>query len=135
GEAGGGRAGSEAGLADLPAFRSRGARRHATAWQRAVQRVRGQAEAELPGPALPPPDGPPPTHRWQERDPVAARRLTTVRTVVAALADEHTLPAENLLPPDVVRRLAWQPPAPAGVGGGGARPGAHRRPRGPVRAA
>ena len=107
--------GSHAGLADLPAFRSRGARRHATAWQRAVQRVRGQAEAELPGPALPPPDGPPPTHRWQERDPVAARRLTTVRTVVAALADEHTLPAENLLPPDVVRRLAWQPPDPAGV--------------------
>src|SRR5262249_43411098 len=31
--------GSQAGLADLPAFRSRGARRHATAWRRAVQRV------------------------------------------------------------------------------------------------
>src|SRR5262249_30523615 len=67
------------------------------------------------GAALPPPDGPQPTHRWQERERVAARGLTTVRTVVAALADEHTLPAENLLPPDVVRRLAWQPPDPAGV--------------------
>jgi ribonuclease D len=107
--------GSQADLADLPGFQSRGARRHAPAWQRAVQRVHGQAEAELPGPALPPPDGPPPTHRWQERDPVAARRLAAVRTVVAALADEHTLPAENLLPPDVVRRLAWQPPDPPGV--------------------
>jgi ribonuclease D len=32
--------------------------------------------------------------------------------VVAALADEHHLPAENLLPPDAVRRLAWQPPEP-----------------------
>jgi ribonuclease D len=63
---------------------------------------------------MPPPDGPPPTHRWQERDPVAAQRLAAVRTVVAALADEHTLPAENLLPPDVVRRLAWQPPDPGG---------------------
>src|SRR5262249_36943792 len=52
------------------------------------------------------------THRWQERDPAAARRLAAVRTVVAALADEHTVPAENLLPPDVVRRLAWQPPEP-----------------------
>ncbi len=61
---------------------------------------------------MPPPEGPPPTHRWQERDPAAARRLAAVRTVVAALADEHTLPAENLLPPDVVRRLAWQPPEP-----------------------
>jgi len=107
--------GSQADLADLPGFQGRGARRHASTWRRAVQRVRGQAEAELPGPALPPPDGPPPTHRWQERDPVAASRLAAVRTVVAALADEHTLPAENLLPPDVVRRLAWQPPDPPGV--------------------
>jgi ribonuclease D len=60
---------------------------------------------------------------------VAARRLAAVRTVVAALADEHTLPAENLLPPDVVRRLAWQPPDPpdldavaAGLAAHGARP-------------
>jgi ribonuclease D len=100
--------------AGLPGFQGRGARRHASAWLRAVQRVRGQADTELPGPAMPPLDGPPPTHRWLERDPIAARRLAAVRTVVAALADEHTVPAENLLPPDVVRRLAWQPPDPAG---------------------
>jgi ribonuclease D len=106
--------GSQSDLTDLPGFQGRGARRHTSAWLRAVQRVRGQADTELPGPALPPPDGPPPTHRWQERDPVAAGRLAAVRTVVAALADEHTLPAENLLPPDAVRRLAWQPPDPAG---------------------
>ena len=121
--------GSQADLTDLPGFQSRGARRHVTAWRRAVQRVRGQADHSLPGPAMPPPEGPPPTHRWQERDPVAARRLAAVRTVVAALADEHTLPAENLLPPDVVRRLAWQPPDPpdldavaAGLAAHGARP-------------
>jgi ribonuclease D len=30
---------------------------------------------------------------------------------VAALADSHNLPAENLLQPDAVRRLSWQPPA------------------------
>ncbi|HJY72025.1 MAG TPA: ribonuclease D [Streptosporangiaceae bacterium] len=100
--------------ASLPGFQGRGARRHASAWLRAVQRVRGQADTDLPGPAMPPLDGPPPTHRWLERDPIAARRLAAVRTVVAALADEHTVPAENLLPPDVVRRLAWQPPDPVG---------------------
>jgi len=104
--------GSQADLTSLPGFQGRGARRHVAAWLRAIQRVRGQAEQNLPGPAMPPPEGPPPTHRWQERDPVAARRLAAVRTVVAALADEHTVPAENLLPPDVVRRLAWQPPEP-----------------------
>jgi ribonuclease D len=104
--------GTQAEVTDLPGFQGRGARRHAPSWRRAVQRVRSQADSSLPGPAVPPPEGPPPTHRWQERDPVAARRLAAVRTVVAALADEHTVPAENLLPPDVVRRLAWQPPEP-----------------------
>jgi ribonuclease D len=104
--------GTQTEVTDLPGFQGRGARRHIASWQRAVQRVRGQPDSSLPGPAVPPLEGPPPTHRWQERDPVAARRLAVVRTVVAALADEHTVPAENLLPPDVVRRLAWQPPEP-----------------------
>ena len=31
-------------------------------------------------------------------------------TAVAALADEHRLPVENLLAPDTVRRLCWEPP-------------------------
>jgi ribonuclease D len=104
--------GSQRALIELPGFRGRGARRYAPEWQRAVNRARTQAEPDLPGTATPLPEGPPPAHRWAERDPVAAQRLTAVRTVVAALADEHSLPAENLLQPDVVRRLAWRPPAP-----------------------
>ena len=31
---------------------------------------------------------------------------------IAALADARSLPAENLLAPDAVRRLSWQPPEP-----------------------
>ncbi len=84
---------------------------------------------DLPDPSAPPGDGPPPAHRWADRDPEAARRLTAVRAVVAALADANGLPTENLLPPDAVRRLSWQPPfepAPASVSadltGYGARP-------------
>src|SRR5215469_6392950 len=61
--------GSQADLTSLPGFQGRGARRHVSAWLRAIQRVRGQADRNLPGPAMPPPEGPPPTHRWQERDP------------------------------------------------------------------
>ncbi len=99
-------------LGELSAFRGRGARRHALEWQRAVDRARAEDEAPLPGTASPLPEGPPPAHRWAERDPVAAQRLAAVRTVVAALADEHSLPAENLLQPDIVRRLAWRPPDP-----------------------
>lgn len=99
-------------LTELPGFKGRGARRHAPEWRRAVGRAWAQAEPSLPGTASPLPEGPPPAHRWAERDPVAARRLAVVRTVVAALADEHSLPAENLLQPDIVRRLAWRPPEP-----------------------
>jgi len=99
-------------LTDLPGFKGRGARRYAPEWRRAVDRARAQAEPNLPGTASPLPEGPPPAHRWAERDPVAAERLTAVRAVVAALAEEHSLPAENLVQPDVVRRLAWKPPEP-----------------------
>lgn len=102
--------GSQTDLTDLPGFKGRGARRHAPEWRRAVERARSEAEPTLPGTTAALPEGPPPAHRWAERDPVAARRLAAVRTVVAALADEHSLPAENLLQPDVVRRLAWRPP-------------------------
>ena len=121
--------GSRPDLAELPGFRGRGARRHALEWQRAADRALAQDEAQLPVTSSPLPEGPPPAHRWAERDPVAAERLTAVRTVVAALADEHSLPAENLLPPDIVRRLAWRPPEPpapatvaAELAGHGARP-------------
>ncbi|MFI0349267.1 HRDC domain-containing protein [Actinomadura sp. 9N407] len=93
----------------LQGMRNRGARRHQTAWLRAVSRAKGLPDDALPEPNLPG-DGPPPAHRWAERDPEAAKRLTAARAVVAALADEHTLPSENLLQPDSVRRLAWSPP-------------------------
>ena len=38
------------------------------------------------------------------------RGCSAARTAVAALADEHRLPVENLLAPDTVRRLCWTPP-------------------------
>jgi ribonuclease D len=114
-------------LAGIAGFNGRGARRYAAEWLRAVGRARAEPEAALPESSAPAGDGPPPAHRWQERDPAAATRLTAVRGAVAALADEHGLPTENLLAPDAVRRLAWQPPdpaSPAAVGADLARYGA-----------
>lgn len=97
-------------LLALPGMRGRNARRHQTMWLRAVTHARSLPELELPEPTVPG-DGPPPAHRWAERDPAAAKRLAAARAVVAALGDEHGLPSENLLQPDSVRRLSWSPPA------------------------
>ncbi len=104
--------GSLAELAKLQGFTGRGARRYGPDWLRAVKRAGALADTALPDASAPPGDGPPPAHRWAERDPVAARRLAAARTAVAALADSSHLPAENLLAPDAVRRLSWQPPEP-----------------------
>ena len=98
-------------LAAIGGFTSRSARRHLPEWLRAIGRARAQPDRALPTASAPPGDGPPPAHRWHDRDPEAAKRLIAVRAVVAALADSHNIPAENLLQPDAVRRLAWQPPA------------------------
>jgi ribonuclease D len=113
----------------LPGFRGRGARRNARSWVAAVRRAQAQPETALPASSGPAADGPPPTHRWPERDPVAAQRLMAARAVVSALAESLSVPAENLLHPDAVRRVAWKPPEPptpeavaAQLAGYGARP-------------
>jgi ribonuclease D len=97
----------------LPGFGGRSVRRLARTWLDALAEARA-----LPDNALPvslPMDGPPPPHRWAERDPVAAARLARCRTVVTRIAASHTLPPENLISPDSVRRLAWEPPKPLDV--------------------
>jgi len=94
----------------LPGFGGRSVRRLASIWLDALDQAR-----DLPDDALPVHtghEGPPPPHRWAERDPIAAQRLARCRAAVVALAGAHRLPPENLVAPDVIRRLAWEPPAP-----------------------
>jgi len=95
-------------LLTLAGFGGRSVRRLARVWLDALDEARA-----LPDEALPvavPVDGPPPPHRWAERDPVAAARLARCRQVVIGIAEAHTLPPENLISPDFIRRLAWAPP-------------------------
>ncbi|MFY1701129.1 ribonuclease D [Micromonospora sp. WMMA1923] len=95
-------------LLTLPGFGGRSVRRLARTWLAALDEARQLPDTQLPvSPAV---EGPPPPHRWAERDPVAAARLARCREVVVRIAGEHRLPPENLITPDSVRRLAWQPP-------------------------
>lgn len=96
-------------LTEITAFTGRSARRHINEWLAAVARARNLPESQLPQPSTPG-DGPPPANRWPDRDPAAARRLAAARAVITALSEEHHMPAENLLQPDAVRRLTWEPP-------------------------
>lgn len=95
-------------LLTLPGFGGRSVRRLARTWLAALDDARQLPDDALP--VSPTVEGPPPPHRWAERDPVAAGRLARCREVVVRVAGEHNLPPENLIAPDSVRRLAWLPP-------------------------
>jgi ribonuclease D len=98
----------------ISAFHARNARKHSARWQAAVLRARELDDSELPEVAgATATTGPPPAHRWAERDPAAAARLTAARGAIGALSSAHRVPVENLLTPDALRRLAWEPPDPA----------------------
>jgi ribonuclease D len=96
-------------LAALPVFRGRAQRRLTGYWFAALSQAAGLDPADLPR-AAPPSDGPPPVARWADRDPAAAARLAAARAAVASVSEERSVPVENLLQPDLLRRLCWSPP-------------------------
>ncbi|MEU1593959.1 ribonuclease D [Streptomyces sp. NPDC005708] len=115
-------------LAALGGFGHRMGRRQLEQWQAAVDRARTLPETGLPQPGQPV-TGPPPPRAWADKDPVAAARLTAARAAISALAEQLNMPQENLISPDTVRRVCWEPPKPADAGsvaaaltGYGARP-------------
>lgn len=97
-------------LSALPGYGQRMGRKQLDQWQAAVERARGLPEAELPQQSQAT-NGPPPPRSWADKDPAAAARLSAARAAVTQHAEELNLPQENLLTPDTVRRLCWEPPA------------------------
>ncbi|MFD8723728.1 HRDC domain-containing protein [Streptomyces sp. NPDC059629] len=96
-------------LAGLNGFGHRMGRRQLEQWQAAVDRAKALPDAALPQPGQPV-TGPPPPRAWADKDPAAAARLSAARAAVSALAEELNMPQENLITPDTVRRLCWEPP-------------------------
>jgi ribonuclease D len=102
---------NEGALLELPVFRGRANRRLVATWFGAIARGRALPESELPVHSKSG-DGPPPVNRWADRDPAAATRLQAARAGIADISEKYSVPVENILSPDLVRRLMWSPPEP-----------------------
>ena len=90
-------------LTALPIFGGSRQRRSAGVWLDALARAR---TAEPPS-SQEPASGPPPASRWARRKPEAAARLEAARAAINELAQQVSVPPENLLAPEIVRRLCW----------------------------
>jgi ribonuclease D len=98
---------SKSALAALKAFHGRASRSHLGLWWEAIKR--GQTTEDLP-PVRVAGEGPPPPRLWSDKNPDAAKRLEGARALLGAVAEELSIPVENLLTPDFLRRLCWEPP-------------------------
>ncbi len=97
-------------LLGVQGFHGRGAERYVTQWVSALRDARTMSDEDLPLLAARY-DGPPPPRTWADKDPAAAARLTAARAAISELSEELNLPTENILSPDLVRRVTWEPPA------------------------
>lgn len=98
------------GLRAVSGFSWRQASRFEAEWLAALERAAALPRTDLPV-TRPPLAGPPAPRQWGRRFPEAFARWERVRPATVALAEELNLPVENLIGPEAVRRLAWEPPA------------------------
>lgn len=101
-------------LVALPVFGGPKQRRSAKVWLAALTAAR---DTDDPPDISEPLTGPPPASRWSRRNPEAAVRLEAVRSALSELSQRVSVPAENLLAPDLVRRLCWEWADSGDVGG------------------
>ncbi|MEV4667442.1 ribonuclease D [Microbacterium sp. LWO12-1.2] len=98
---------SKQALAGTKEFQGRASRTQLDRWWQAF--VDGRATEELPRERVPS-DTLPPPRAWVDRNPEADARLKAARPVVEAIAEELSMPTENLLTPEFLRRIAWDLP-------------------------
>jgi ribonuclease D len=91
-------------LVKLPVFGGRNQRRSAAVWLGALEAAR---QSQDPPEDAEPPNGPPPPARWSRRKPEAAARLEAARAALGEVSERVGVPTENLVSPDLVRRLCW----------------------------
>ncbi len=97
---------NRAALAANRKFAGRASRSYIDTWWAAIEK--GLASRDLP--SLRSPHTGIPNHRsWPQKYPDADARLKNVRAAVVKRAEELNVPVENLVSPDTIRQLCWQP--------------------------
>ncbi|WP_254359232.1 ribonuclease D [Microbacterium hominis] len=100
---------SKQALAGLKEFTGRASRSQIDRWWAAIEA--GRAAKDLPPERASGGDSLPPPRAWADRNPAADARLKAARPQVEQRAEALSMPTENLLTPELLRRVAWQPPA------------------------
>jgi ribonuclease D len=54
----------------------------------------------------------PPLKIWKEKNPIGYARLTHVRAALLELSAHLQIPTENLITPEIIKRICWQEPPP-----------------------
>jgi ribonuclease D len=101
---------SKSELAAVKEFTGRASRTQLDRWWNAIEQ--GRATTDLPLERVPGGDTLPPPRAWPDRNPEADARLKAARPAVEQRAEELGMPTENLLTPELLRRVAWSPPEP-----------------------
>ncbi|MBH0024059.1 ribonuclease D [Salinibacterium sp. SWN248] len=95
-------------LSSLREFSGRASRTQIDRWWQAI--LAGLASTDIPASRVAS-DTLPPPRVWSDKNPAADRRLKAARALMAEFSEEMSIPIENLLTPDHLRRVAWNPPA------------------------
>lgn len=94
-------------LAGRKDFNGRASRTYLDTWWKAIED--GLSERNLP-PLRLPATGIPNHRNWANKFPDAEARLNALKPVVEKCRDDLQMPLENVLTPDFMRQLAWEPP-------------------------
>lgn len=97
-------------LAGVKEFTGRASRTQLDRWWAAFEE--GRSSQDLPLERATGGDSLPPPRAWPDRNPEADARLKAARPAVEQRAEELRMPTENLLTPELLRRVAWDPPEP-----------------------
>ena len=96
-------------LVGMKEFTGRASRSQIDRWWDAIQV--GMTTTDLPV-LRATTDSVPPPRAWPDKNPAADRRLKAARAAVIDKSTELNIPIENVLTPELLRRLAWAPPEP-----------------------